>query len=135
MGGARVLRGKLPALRDGREVSAIVGEDFLEYLACQVAVLGHDQEAVEVTTSGGADVEAPVGRGGGDDGQAHVDRVALMAVGGCGVAEPDVLARVVGRERDLPASVFVGHGEAAVAAKGGDCPAVAIADRIAAVGS
>ena len=45
---------------------------------------------------GGGDVQAAVGGGGGDEGDADVDGVALVAVLGGGVAEPDMLGHVVG---------------------------------------
>ena len=74
-------------------------------------------------------------RGGGDDGEADVDGVALVAVGGGGVAEPDVGPGVVGREGHLPVSVEVRHGDAAVPADVDDGPLVAVADGFAAVGA
>ena len=62
----------MPALGDGEKIGAVVGQDFLENVAGEVGLIGHDEEAVEVTASSGTDVQAPVGRGGGDDGQARL---------------------------------------------------------------
>ncbi|MDP8910162.1 MAG: AAA family ATPase, partial [Chloroflexota bacterium] len=124
----------MSALRDSREVGAVVREDFLEYVPGERSVVRHDEEVVLVPTSGGADVEAAVRRARGDHGEADIDGVALVAVGGGGIAEANVLAHVVDRKGDLTVTVFVGHGHAAVVAERGDCPAVAVANWLAAVG-
>ncbi len=77
-----------------------------------------------------ADVQPSVGGGGGDEGDADVDGVALVAVFGGGVAETHVLARVVGGEGEGAVSASMGHGERTVAVGGDDVPQVAVADRL-----
>ena len=84
------LGGQMPALGDGRCVGSIVGEDLFEDVAGLLGFVGHDEQAVLLPSAGGADVEASVAGRGGDDGDPDVDGVALVAVGGGGVAEPDV---------------------------------------------
>src|SRR5690606_26047487 len=71
----------------------------------------------------------------GDDGDADVDGVALVAVGGGGVAEADVVAGVVRREGHGAPAVVVGDGERPVSADVLHGPAVAVADRFVVVGS
>ena len=53
---------------------------------------------------------------------------------GGGVAEPDVLPHIAGRQRDVAVSVLVGHGDRAVTVDGGDGPGVAVADRLTCAG-
>ena len=91
--------GEVTALGDGREVGPVVGEDVVEDLPSlgEVVVFGDDVEVVLVAAAGGGDVEPAMGGGGGGEGDADVDGVALVAVFGGGVAEPDVLGDVVGR--------------------------------------
>ena len=86
------LGGQMPALGDGRGVGAVVGEDLFEDVAGLAGFVGDDEQVVLLPSAGGADVEASVAGRGGDDGDADVDGVALVAVGGGGVAEPDVRA-------------------------------------------
>ena len=121
--------GEVAALGDGGDVGAVVGEDAVEDVAGfgEVVGVGDDVDAVLVAAAGGADVEAAVGGGGGGEGDADVDGVALVAVFGGGVAEPDVLGDVVGRQGD-GAGRPAGDGERAVGMGGGDGPEVAVAD-------
>ena len=95
---------EVAALGDGGDVGAVVGEDASRTSRASA------RSSVSVTTwmwfssrpAGGADVEAAVGGGGGDELDGDVDGVALVAVLGGGVAEPDMLADVVGGEGDVP---------------------------------
>jgi hypothetical protein len=73
--------------------------------------------------------------GGRHDADADVDGVTLVVLAGGGVAEPDMPSDVVGWERDLPVSVEMRHGQAAVPADADDYPAVAVADGLGAVGA
>ena len=99
------LGGQVPSLRDGGGVGAVVGEDLFEDVARLAGFVGDDEDPVLGAASGGGDVEAAVGGGGRDDADADVDGVALVAVGGGGVAEPDVRSGVVGGERHLTVPV------------------------------
>ena len=67
---------------------------------------------------------------GRDECDGDVDGVGLVAVLGGGVAEPDMLADVVGGEGDGAVSAAVGHGERPVAVGRDDGPQVAVADRL-----
>ena len=60
-------------------------EDAFEDVACQFRLLGDDEDPVLVAAPGGADVEAAVAGRLRDHGEADVDGVALVAVGGGGV--------------------------------------------------
>ncbi len=83
------LRSELATLGDGWRVGAVVGQDLFEDVAGLVGFVGDDEEAVLQAAAGGADVETAVAGGSGDDGDADVDGVALVAVGGGRVAEPE----------------------------------------------
>ena len=125
------LAGEVAALGDGGDVGAVVGEDGVEDVAgfAEVGGVGDDVDAVVVAAAGRADVQAAVGGGAGDEGEGDVDGVALVAVLGGRVAEPDVLSGVVGGEGDGAVSAAVGHGERPVGVGGDDGPQVAVADR------
>jgi hypothetical protein len=90
--------GKLAALGDGRQIGALVGEDSLEDVPgfFEVARLGDDGDDVPFVAAAGADVQASPRRSFGDELDADGRRVALDAVLGGGVAEPDVLSGVLG---------------------------------------
>lgn len=88
-------------LGDCRRVGSVVGEDLLENVAGLVGFVGDDEQAVLLSSPSRAHVEASVAGGGSDDGEADVHRVALVAVGGGCVAEPQVRACVVGGQRPL----------------------------------
>ena len=120
--------GEVAALVDGGKVGPVVGEDAVEDVASlgEVVVLGDDVDPVLVPASGGGHVQPAMGGGGGGEGDAHVDGVALMPVFSRGVAEPDVLGDVLGREGDGPAAL-PGDGERSVGVGGGDGPGVAVA--------
>ena len=128
------LGGEFPALGDGGGIGAVVGEDPFEDVTGLSGLVGDDEESVVVPAAGGADVQAAVAGCGGDDGDADVDCVALVAVGGGGVPEADVGSGVVQRERDRAVPLQVRHGQA-VTVEALDCPAVAVADRLAMVGA
>ncbi|MGH9268071.1 MAG: hypothetical protein ACRD0D_07830 [Acidimicrobiales bacterium] len=117
--------GEFSAAGDGGDVGAVVGEDVLEGVAggVEVGLVADDEEVVALAASGGADVERPVAGAGGDEGVAAVDGVALVAVGGGGVAEAEVLACVVGADGDSVVSSLLGQGEGAVGSDGVDAPA------------
>ena len=66
----------------------------------------------------------------GDELVGDVDGVALVAVLGRRVPQPDVLADVLGGQGDGAVSADVGHGERAVGVDAGDGPPVAVADRL-----
>ena len=102
-----VALGEVAALGDGGDVGPVVGEDALEDVAgfARVGGVGDDVDVVVVASSGGGDVQPAVGGGRGDERDADVDGVALVAVLGGRVAQPDMLGDVVGRQRDGPASV------------------------------
>ena len=58
----------------------------------EVGFVGDDEEVVVGAAAGGADIEPSVGGGEVENrGLADVDGVALVAVGGGGVAEPDMV--------------------------------------------
>ena len=128
--------GELAALGDGGEVGAVGGEDGFEDVACLVEVVGvgDDADGVVLLAAGDADVQAAPCGGGGDELGAGGDGVGLVAVLGRRVAEPDVLAGVVGGEGDGAVSRQVGHGEFAVGVGVGDGPQFAVADRLPGVG-
>ena len=92
--------GELTALCGGGEVDAVVGEDAFEDVACfgDVVGVGDDEDGVVALAACERDVEAAAGGGFGGEFDAGGDGVALDAVFGGGVAEPDVLAGVVGGE-------------------------------------
>jgi hypothetical protein len=71
----------------------------------------------------------------GDDCDADVDGVALVAVGGGGVAEADVAADIVGREGHGALAVVVGDGERSVSGDVLHGPAAAVADWFVVVGA
>jgi hypothetical protein len=125
----RHLAGGVAALDDGGNVGAVVCEYAFEHVTrgSVVGVVGDDEEPVHLPAAGSADVEAAVAGGLGDDGDADVDGIGLVAVGGGGVAEPDVLAGAVGAQGGTAVSVEVRHGEAAVGVDGDDGPAVSVA--------
>ena len=91
--------GELSASGGGGGVGSVVGDDVVEEVACgvEVVVVGDDEELVGVAAAGGADVEAASSGCGGDEFDADVDGVGLVAVFGGGVAELDVLGDVVVR--------------------------------------
>jgi hypothetical protein len=131
--GERMLR-EFSAAGDGGDVGAVVGEDVLEGVAggAEVGFVGDDEEPVALAASGGTDVEGAVAGAGGDEGVAAVDGVALVAVGGGGVAEAEVLACVVGGDGDSVVSSLLGQREGAVGGDGVDAPAFPVADGLAA---
>src|SRR5581483_854787 len=133
--GGRYCGGEEASLGDGGDVGALVGERLFKHIPRVLGTVGDDEEPVLVATSGGGDVEAAVCGRGGDDGKADVDGVGLVAVGGGGVAEPDMLAGVVGGQGDGAVSVKVRHGYHAIMANRGDLPEVAVADRFTPVGA
>jgi hypothetical protein len=98
MGGSR-LSGEVSSLGDGRDVSAIVGKNGLENVAGvgEIVRVGDAVDAVLLAAAGGADVQAAVSGGGGDELDRDVDGVGLVAVLGSGVAETNMLPCVVGR--------------------------------------
>ena len=105
--------GEGAALGGGGDVGAVDGEDRLEDVAGlgDVVAVGDDADDVVVAAAGGGDVQAAAGgrwRGEGDGG---VDGVGLPAVLGRRVAEPDVLADVVGGQGDVAVSASVRHGD------------------------
>ena len=128
-GGARDLTGEIAALGDSGNVDAVVGQDVLEDVAGFGGV-GDDAEVVGVASSGRADVQAAVGGGTSDEFVGDVDGVALVAVLGRRVPQPDVLADVLGRQGDRAVSRDMGHDERAVVVDAGDGPPVAVADRL-----
>ena len=90
----------------GGDVGTVGGEDGVEDVAGlgDVVAVGDDAQDVVVAAAGGGDVQAAPGgdrRGEGDGG---VDGVGLPAVLGRRVAEPDVLADVVGGQGDVAVS-------------------------------
>ncbi len=87
------------------------------------------EEVVRSPSSGGADVKTAVGGGAGGEFVGDVDGVALPAVLGRRVPQPDVLTGVVARERHFTVSIDVGREECSVGEGGGDDPPVAVADR------
>lgn len=106
--GGRVIVGSLAAgllgerapLGDGGDVDPVVAEHLFEDLACVLLVGGEDAEPVLVAPACGADVEAAVDRRCGDEDEADVDGVALVAAGRGGVAELHLRADVVRGEGD-----------------------------------
>jgi hypothetical protein len=96
---------EVPSLRNGGRVGAVVGEDLFEDVTGLAGFVGDDEDPVVIAAPAGGDVEAAVGGGSGDDADADVDGVALVALAGGGVAEPEMRSGVVGRERDLTVSV------------------------------
>ena len=94
-------------------VGAVVGEDGVEEVAggVGVVVVGDDEELVGVASAGGADVQAASARGGGDEFDADVDGVGLVAVFGGGVAELDVFGDVVGGQDGVAGAVSGGDVE------------------------
>jgi hypothetical protein len=104
----------MAALGGGGEVGAVVGDDAGESLECVVAVVGDGEDEVGVAASCCSDVEASVGGGVGDDGEAGVGGFALGSVFGGGVAEVDVFGDVVGGEGDGAFEVEAGDDECSV---------------------
>ena len=127
------LVGEVAALGDGGDVGSVVGEHGFEDVAGLggVGALGYNVDPVLLAAACRADVQASAGGRRGDELDADVDGVGLVAVLGGGVAEPNVVPDVVVRERDGAVSAEVGHGERAVTAGAGDHPQVAVADRLA----
>ncbi len=101
----------------------------------EVGCVGDDEGDVLVSASGHGDVEASASRGCCCEGDAAVGGVALGTVFGGGVGELDVLADVVGGERDRAVSVESGHGDFTVRVGVGDGPAFSVADGFAGAGS
>ena len=128
--------GEVAAGAGGGGVGAVDGEDLVEDVAGvgEVVGVGDDVEVVLVAAAGGGDVQAAAGGRRAGDGEADVDGVGLPAVLGGGVAEPDVLAHVVGGQRDRAVAVAAVEGQAAVGVDGGDGPGLAVADRFAGAG-
>ena len=131
-----VALGEVAALGDGGDVGPVVGENGVEDVAGlgQVGGVGDDVDAVVVASSGGGDVQAAVGGGRGDEGDADIDGVALMAVLGGRVPQPDMLGDVVGRQRDGPAAFDPLDGECSVAMGRGDEPLLPVADGLTVAG-
>ena len=102
--------GECAALPDGGEVGSVDGDDGVEDVAGfgDVVAVGDDADQVLVAAAGDGDVQAAAGGGRRGEADAGGDGVGLLAVFGRGVAEPDVLAGVVG-----------GEGDGAVSAVGG----------------
>ena len=73
-----------------------------------VVAVGDDTDHVAFAAACGGDVQAAPGGGRGGEGDGGVDGVGLPAVLGRRVAEPDVLADVVGWEGDVAVSRPVG---------------------------
>lgn len=96
-----------PSLRDGGRVGAVVDEDLFEHVARLPTLVGDNEDPVLGAASGGGDVEAAMGGGGRGNADADVHGVALVALGGGGVAEPDMRSGIAGGERHLPVSVEV----------------------------
>ena len=110
------LLGEGAALGDGGDVGAVEGEDAVEDVAGfgDVGALGDDTDQVLLAAAGGGDVQAAAG-GRRRDEACEVDGVGLVAVLGRRVAQPDVVADVVGGERHVAVSAVVGHGQRTVA--------------------
>ena len=90
----------------GGDVGPVGGEDRLEDVTGlgDIVTIGDDAQDVVVVAAGGGDVQAAPGgrwRGEGDGG---VDGVGLPAVLGRRIPEPDVLADIVGWDRDVTVS-------------------------------
>jgi hypothetical protein len=85
-------------LGDGGLIGTVVSEDACEDIAglIDVGVWRDDVELVRLSTPGHRDVQAAVRAGRSDEGDADIHGVALVAVLGGGVAEADVLRRVLG---------------------------------------
>ena len=100
--------GEGAALGDGGDVGAVGGEDGFEDVAGfgEVVAVGDDADHVVVAAAGGGDVQAAAGGGRRGEGDGGVDGVGLVAVLGGGVAEPDVVADVVGGEGDGAVSAW-----------------------------
>jgi hypothetical protein len=93
-------------------------------------VLVDDEEVVPCSSSGGADVEPAVGGGARDELVGDVDGVALVAMLGCPVSQPDVLAGVVPGESHVAVFPEMGRDDRAVGEGGGDRPQITVADRL-----
>jgi hypothetical protein len=104
------LVGEFASLCYSGDVGPVVSEHGFEDVASvgQVRALGDDVDAVVVTAAGGADVETPMGGGGGDELDGDVDGVGLVAVFGGGVAQADVVAGVVSRKGDGAVATMMG---------------------------
>jgi hypothetical protein len=63
------LVGECSALRDGRDVGTVVGEDRFKHISGfgDVVAVGDDAQLVVVASAGGSDVQPSSGRGGGDE--------------------------------------------------------------------
>jgi hypothetical protein len=122
---------------DGRDVGGVVGEDVLEDVAggADVGFVGDDGEVVGGSAAGGADVEGAVAGRQGDQRVADIDGVALVGVGGGGVAEAQMGLCVVGGDGDGALSPLSGQGEAPVDVDGVDSPELAVADGFVVVGA
>jgi hypothetical protein len=124
-----------PELGDCGTIGSIVGEDAVEQVTCfaEVLVLGDDVDPVLVPPASGCDVQPAMRRSWRGEGDANVDGVALMAVLGGGVPQPNTLRDVVGRERHH-AAAGAGDGERSIGVGGGDRPQVAVADDLTVAG-
>ncbi|MGH9026816.1 MAG: hypothetical protein ACRDWD_11990, partial [Acidimicrobiia bacterium] len=129
------LANEVATLDDCWCIGTVVREHSFKRVARAPVVIGYDEQVVLVPTAGRAYVEAAVGGGLCDDGEADVDGVALVSMGGGGVAEAYVAPCVLGRQGRMAVSAEVGHSEAAVAMDGSHDPPISVADRLAVVGA
>lgn len=95
---AAVGGGELAALGGSRDVGAVDGDDLVEDVArfVEVVAVGDDEDGVVLASAGEPDLGASAGCGGRDEFDPDGGGVALHAVLGSGVAEPDMVADVVG---------------------------------------
>ncbi len=131
-----VLFGELAALGGGGDVGAVAGEDRFEDVAgfIEVVAVGDDQDEVLLLPARHGDVEATGGRRRGSEGDAGRLGVGLVAGLGGRVTQPNVFARVTGREGHGAVSVVVGHGEVTVFGHPGHGPQVAVAHDVSVAG-
>jgi hypothetical protein len=128
--------GEVAALGDGGKVGSVVSQDAVEDVPSfgRVVGVGDDVDAVVVASAGGGDVQPTVGGGRRGEGDTDVDGVALVAVLGGGVAEPDMLSDIVGGQGHVAASVEPFDREGSVEVGRDNEPLVAVADGLAAAG-
>lgn len=121
---------KMAALGRGGDVSSVDSEDRLEHVAGGVGVggVGDDVNLVAGAAAGGTDVEAASGGGSGRQLDADGDGVALVAVFGGGITEPDMVDDVVGRQHDSCVARRCGGGDRSVGVDVVNGPQLAVAD-------
>ncbi len=138
-GGLRMadLAGEVAAWRDGGDVGSVVDEDGVEDVPgfADVGGVGDDVDPVLVAPAGHRDVQAAVRGRRRDEGEGDVDGVALVAVFGRRVPQADMLAAVVGGQRDGAVSTEMGHGQRTVGMGSDDGPPVAAAYRFTPLGA